>query len=280
VLKRLAIFGVLLIVLGSNGRADQVQTAKSSQQPAAPILRVTPQQTNAAHLQGKDQEDIRADVKIVNPPEKDFYDKAPVWINLALLILGAGGVVAAICTLRAINKQAEIAANSQRSWIIPKGASKPDLSGNWILSVSCEFDVFGLSPVRVFESKIRLHFVAAKPSDGFSQAIPDLPGIPVYGTPTTLDDSPEMGRIWAPGATIVVKPMLEHAIAEKDQLQSLRDGKNVLCLYGYIRYRDAFDKSKMRETHFCFTCGQMGPLDAKLEEHFVLGGPPAYNEID
>lgn len=94
----MAIFGMFLVVVCANCRADQVHNKKSNQKPAAPVSPVTLQHPNPAAPEAKDQQDIHADVKIVNPPQKDFYDKAPVWINLAL-------VVAAILTLLAIAKQ-------------------------------------------------------------------------------------------------------------------------------------------------------------------------------
>jgi hypothetical protein len=198
--------------------------------------------------------------------------------NIGLVVIGLGGIFAAICTLKAIEKQAEIAANSQRSWIVAKRVEKPDLSGTWILRVSCEFEVFGLSPVRVHESKFCFHFVAAKPHDLMEEAVPDLPDIPNYGEPTTLIDSPEMGVTWPPGSKILVKPTLDNSIAEEAQLRSLKAGESVLCLYGFIRYRDAFDKAKIRETRFCFTCGKQSVLNRKYSEEFVLGGPSSYNE--
>jgi hypothetical protein len=200
--------------------------------------------------------------------------------NIGLFAIGILGIISALLTIRAINKQAEIAANSQRSWIIPKGVDKPDLSGIWVLRASCQFEVFGLSPVRVFESSFSFRFVESKTSQQRFRAVANLPETPDYSSPATLEDSPEMGAIWPPGATFTVTPMLENTIAEKEQLQSLKDGKSVLCLYGYIRYRDAFDKSKMRETRFCFTCGKQNPFQAAMDEYFVLGGPPAYNETD
>lgn len=200
--------------------------------------------------------------------------------NIGLVVVGFLGIIAAICTLRAIEKQAEIASNSQRSWIIPKNVSKPDLSGAWIMKVSCEFEVYGSSPVRVHESKFIFDFIQATPLGQTGEVLPCLPEKPDYGEPDTLSDAPEMGRIWAPGSQIIVSPSVKGLIATKEQLRFLNEGKSVLCIYGFIRYRDAFDKSKTRNTRFCFICGKKGILDQRFEEHFILGGPPAYNDID
>jgi hypothetical protein len=93
-LKHLAIFWMFLIVLCADCGAHQVQAKDNRQKPAAPVLTVPQQQDNGAPLNGEKQKDIHADVKIVNPPQKDFYDKSPVWMNLALVIVALGtGVV-------------------------------------------------------------------------------------------------------------------------------------------------------------------------------------------
>jgi hypothetical protein len=86
----------LLIVLGSNCRANQIKPKESNQKPSAPISTVPAQQPDSEALNPKQQKDIHAYVKIINPPEKDFYDKAPVWINLSLVFvaLGTGMVIA------------------------------------------------------------------------------------------------------------------------------------------------------------------------------------------
>ena len=93
-LNRLAIFGVLLVVFCADGSAEQIQAKGNSQKPSAPIAAIPKQQDNGAALNGEKQDDIHADVKIVNPPQKDFYDKAPIWTNLVLVIVALGtGIV-------------------------------------------------------------------------------------------------------------------------------------------------------------------------------------------
>ena len=93
---------MLLVVFCACGRAEGVQNNDKqnshSQNPQTPAAH--------QHLTGQatppnDEQDIHADVKIVNPPKKDFYDKAPVWISVALL-------TAAFLTLLAIKRQADL----------------------------------------------------------------------------------------------------------------------------------------------------------------------------
>lgn len=101
-LKCLAVFGVLLVVLCPNCGAEQIQRKQGDEKPPAPVTAIPQQQRNTTDPQGgKSEEDIHADVKIVNPPQKDFYDKAPVWISIALF-------GAAFFTLLAIKRQANL----------------------------------------------------------------------------------------------------------------------------------------------------------------------------
>lgn len=93
-LKPLAILGMLLIVFCAYGYAGQIQDKNTDQKPAAPIAAIPKQQNNGAALNSEKQDDVHADVKIVNPPQKDFYDKAPIWTNLVLVIVALGtGIV-------------------------------------------------------------------------------------------------------------------------------------------------------------------------------------------
>ncbi len=103
-LKWLVIFGMLLIVFCAYGHANQIQAKKTDQKPSSPIATIPNQQDNGASLNGEKQNDIQADVKIVNPPQKDFYDKAPVWINIVLVVVALGtGIVISLQSLETRN---------------------------------------------------------------------------------------------------------------------------------------------------------------------------------
>jgi hypothetical protein len=184
----------------------------------------------------------------------------------------------ALRTLRAIEKQAEIATNSERSWVVERGVDKPDMSGVWILTASCHFEVIGKSPVRVSEAKFRFHLVNAKVETEKGSSEPDLPNIPDYGESKTIIDAPDMGSIRPPGEKFQVSPKFESTFIKPEDIEAIKAGDKFLCLYGFIRYRDAFTSSKMRETKFCYVHGRRNPLDSR-EDQFVVGGPPAYNEV-
>ena len=110
---------MFLIVFCTYGGADQVQAKKGHQQPAAPVAVVSQQQPDRPSPRSEDQKDIHAQVEIINPPQKDFYDKVLVWINALLVLVAAGtGIVIywqAVETRNAANgaKEAAVAALQQ-----------------------------------------------------------------------------------------------------------------------------------------------------------------------
>lgn len=130
-LKRLVMYGVLLGVLGSNGRADQIQAKSGDQKPPAPISVIPKQQHDSESLKPEDQKNVHADVKIVNPPQKDFYDKASVWISVVLVFitLGTGIVICwqAIETRRAAKAAIASVGAADRQYRLAEQTSKRQL---------------------------------------------------------------------------------------------------------------------------------------------------------
>jgi hypothetical protein len=47
-------------------------------------------------------------VKVLSLPEKDPYEKFAIWCTFGLVVVGAGGTIAAVASLRAIRKQADL----------------------------------------------------------------------------------------------------------------------------------------------------------------------------
>jgi len=214
---------------------------------------------------------------------RDIYDWLALGCNVSLAIIGIVGVTVAVVTLRKIERQTsatensvEIATNAQRGWLVEKGVDKPDLTGVWILAVICRFEVIGISPIKICESKFRFHLVNGRRNSSDTGSVPDLPEEPEYGSPETLVESPDMGSVMAPGATITVKPQFEETFLKPEDAASIENGEKFLCLYGFVKYRDSFASSKIRETRLCYVCGQRHPLDGRKGE-FVIGGPAAYN---
>ncbi len=138
--------------------------------------------------------------------------------------------------------------------------------------------MFGSSPVRVIEAKFRFHLVKSRKSSKGYDKEPDLPEIPDYGALDTLVSNPQMGMVHSPGDKFNVVPALDSLFFEPGDVEAIKAGDKFLCIYGFIRYRDAFSKSKMRETKFCYIHGVRNPT-SQDNRQFVIGGPPAYNDV-
>jgi hypothetical protein len=114
-LKCLAILGMALVILCADSRANKVEARNDHQQPTQPTPAIPAQQQNPTAQYREQPKDVHAEVKIVNPPEKDFYDKAPVWINLALGIVGCIGIMIGVATLRTVKRQVDTYVGKERA---------------------------------------------------------------------------------------------------------------------------------------------------------------------
>jgi hypothetical protein len=199
-------------------------------------------------------------------------------LTLATLVIAITGLIQAL----AAKESADIAMNSQRSWIVETGVEGPEMTHDWVKQIACHFKVIGNSPAIVVESAFRFHLVngrKTKKNSNFFEA--DLPPVPDYGKDIcTIENMPEMGKVRAPGDTFTVSPMLEGMFLEPDDVKAINQWQKFACAYGYIKYRDAFSRSKIRETKFCYVYNVwQNPLGtANNSPHFVIGGPPGYNE--
>jgi uncharacterized membrane protein YciS (DUF1049 family) len=106
-LRRLAIlvFALSIFVMGGRAEAYKAQQRTKIYQAAAGSLATVPQQPYGPTLQSEEKNHVDADIRVISSPAKDRYDKAAFWISLALAVVGAAGVVAAICTLLFIKAQ-------------------------------------------------------------------------------------------------------------------------------------------------------------------------------
>lgn len=262
-LIRWAIFGMLLVILCANGRAEDIHDKDNHQQPSAPVTAIPQQQDNGASFHGEQpKQDIHADVKIVNPPEKDFYDKASVWISLALVVvaLGTGCVigwqswetrkaargaqVAADAAL--LNAQAFI--NAERPWILVKAEmAKRWEAGTWYQVVAVNK---GRTPAEVISHAENCIVIGI---------VDSLPNIAEYGK-TEPYPSPQ---IIVPGESVVIGEITEYSLVGKNvaDITRFRNMETEGYVYGSIIYRDLLgrpDAAKLYETRWCFsvhTCG-------------------------
>jgi len=136
-LKVLALFALFLLVFGvqTHTQPKEAQQTSKSDNPSAPIAPLMPvaiQQKDGSGLKTEHQEDVDAEVRIISTPAKDRWDKASVLVNVALGLIGLGGIAVALVTLRKVERQtkaAELAAvatqrtvqamiDSERPWIV------------------------------------------------------------------------------------------------------------------------------------------------------------------
>lgn len=150
-LKYLAVFALLLYVflVQAHAQTNNAQQASKSQQPAPKTAPVVIQNSNSPSLQYPHQENVPKDVRVVSAPAKDRYDKAAVIANLALVLVGIGGIVVAVCTMQKIERQTKAAQDSillqetaYEQWIDLvnwKSSIKPDYLDGWPrLNISVE----------------------------------------------------------------------------------------------------------------------------------------------
>jgi hypothetical protein len=210
--------------------------------------------------------------------QKPDYTLWALIVNGVLTLITFAIAIAGIVQALAAKEGADIATNAQRSWIVERGVDDADLTEVWIPRITCHFKVFGNSPVRVVGAKFRFHLVKSRQKPETSLKEADLPRAPNYGDIDTLISNPQMGRVYAPGDEFSVVPMLDGLFFESGDLKAIESGEKFLCIYGFMSYRDAFSKSKTRETRFCYIHGERNSL-SRDERQFIVGGPPAYNEV-
>jgi hypothetical protein len=198
---------------------------------------------------------------------------------LGITIVGVAGAWFGIVVL---GYQTNIAMNAQRSWIVEKGVNAPEMTYDphgWTKEIPCHFEVIGHSPVKVLAAQFKFRLVPSRPKDGVTE--PDLPESPDYGEPFTISNIPQMAAIIPPGDKFTVSPHLEGLFIEQADDEAIKTGTKFPCVYGFIRYRDAFSKSKIRETRFCYVYGLKRNLvgEAVQPNQFLVGGPAAYNDV-
>ncbi|HEY5330804.1 MAG TPA: hypothetical protein VIJ79_13025 [Acidobacteriaceae bacterium] len=106
-LKILLVFALALpyFPVQAHSQTKNAQQASKGDKPALPVTPVIPQNSPSPNVQNEHQEQVQADVRVVEAPDKDGYDKASVWINLALALIGVCGICAAFITLRKLERQ-------------------------------------------------------------------------------------------------------------------------------------------------------------------------------
>jgi hypothetical protein len=255
--------------------------------------------------------DVRADVS------KDWMDKIN-WVFSGTLVLIAGfGVWYARKTLReiqatgvqtdkmighagtqaaALSVQANALLMGQRGWMLVEEVTPPrDIlripeygSREYMMPLTFvfRFRVSGQTPCRLLNGRVRFHAVNSK--SGVRPAEPDFDEEPNYtsnaiGTAIARPaEIPDSGTVLAPNNGFQLIAYFDDGMMNEATVESIQRHEKLLCAYGFVDYRDAFDRPHI--TRFCYIYRFIGPRFRTITEdnvdmsRFVLGGPDAYNQ--
>jgi hypothetical protein len=272
-LKKLAIVAVTLFVLsvqtGTQTHKAQETAKHASPSPATPAI--VPQQGASRSVQGKENNEVSTEVRVVSTPEKDFYDKAPVWINLILALIGVLGIGAALKTLcklerqtTATERQVQASHDGLRAWLgIEAGENKP------------------ISETFTFKEYLQTAARAPQPPR-FTWKIKNSGQTPAFitkvGFETVYQDTMMLYTLPIPK----MHERFDFIGTGKERENALRIDsfmyRQVITKAKYwriifkIEYRDVFDQGRVHETvasfHYYVPAGEGDPIDAGFyQEH-------------
>jgi len=268
---KLVLLTLLLVQISpalANGNKQKQPTNNKQESPTlAPTKSVFIFNDQSASDKQKDSASNQAKQ---TPHEPPWWDTT--WATWALVVVGLGGTVAALWTLRLVRRQAndtktaaeaallnaQALINSERAWIFCQ----------WKRFGTMEFALsiknFGRTPACIIDVVQKEEFVDLLPlADSHT-----LPQVPDYGPETRLSvirvlppnevwSSPE----WHTSSSFLPEQMLEE----------IRTSRKRHFIYGVVRYRDLLQSSEIHETRFCYFYSP--PID-----EFILGGPSDYTK--
>ncbi len=265
-LKIFAIFGLLLLAV------QKPHPAHSSGQQSRPvsqsevIQQKTPPPESELTKENKDNEDRFAYYRSHKVEYVKFAFLPGNLSNWVLALLGIIGAVVAIVTVSAVRKQGGHIVTSERAWMVAEielDGIPPEVDGatgiRWT-GYSINFVNKGKTPAYLIETGHAAKVLSYKDSlpekhlPFEEKAISKWKG---KGLPLQPNDHEHRGfqGTWA-----------------QDPVKIGR-GADVLWVYGYIKYRDAFGVS--RETWFCRRYVQ--EIEKYQKSGFIAGGPAGYN---
>ncbi len=242
-LKKLAIFVLMLFVLTVQAypKTDKAQNASKHAAPSLPVAPVTPQKDDSQNLQPKADTHINADVRVISSPAKDRYDKAAFWINVVLAVIGICGIVAAVLTIRKLERQTKATEDSAKAALLNAQAlitsERP-----WLLisiesyGVSLE-DETPLSPVYIVKARNQGRTPAELIEGHCSCKLQSAYGF------TPSDDM--FDPFYAPnenltvaGAEFLIRKFVPDAIVSEKDMEGMEP--KMLYVYGKLLYWDTF----------------------------------------
>jgi hypothetical protein len=203
-----------------------------------------------------------------------------------LVAVGFLQAVILLLSIMAIYGQIKTAKNSERAWVLVGTTGSPERwyapdDPSYAPGMVFQFKVYGRTPAVLVKADFKLDSVPVRP--GTKPPEPDLPSIPKYSESRNLE-IPEGGRVLSPGETFQVRLSLSPPTLTEEQWVKLRDGNTIMCAYGFIEYRDVFERKK--EIRVCYLYefrwgGVIKTPDGTVlnPPGFRIGGPRAYNKV-
>ncbi len=283
-LKTLAILtlSLSLIPFQAHAQTGEGEQRKNGEKPAAPVTPLSVQQKNSPSPQPVTDNHVPADVRIVQGPSKDSYDKAVVWINGLLALIGIGGIGIGIGTLiflrsqvtemrrqaTLLQQQTEAAARNTQAFI---NKERPRLFLSTVtISEDFQFEVFttnrGQSPALV-----TYKFVGCELLKPDTESLRSIPHYTEWGEPAAdyvADDwvlPKARTRVGGYDASWVYASGNEYLQSE------VMEGKLVLWYFGILIYQDTVSADE-HTVRFCYRCHPSERGNHWLTED----GPPAY----
>ena len=269
--KLLAIFGLLMVVLVGaqkplpvNGHQQQEHSethTNSTSPPAPPVCTSDVCKENAENAE-------RYAYYKAHP--KEYLKAAIAPANLANWILAALGVIGgllALSTLRTFKRQTEHIVTSERAWMVAEPCDPdipPEIEGMTTgirhVRFSVRFKNMGKTPAFLLEIRYSGNVLPSK--EQLPAVHPEYEEREIFkweggGLPLLPQDNIHKNHVntWAKEPVLITR------------------GFDVLWVYGYIKYGDAFGEN--RETWFCYRWVE--EIEGWQKSGFIKGGPESYN---
>ena len=284
-LKRLAVLVALIFVVHSfcpepnvaanpkaGPRDQRTQNADSSPTPTSSAVRESGSENGPTSIYNVPQKQ-----------DKDVWDKFSVLGNISIAVVGVGGILVGIFTLRRLKEQNRIAAlsakaasentqfliDSKRAWLdVTMGDVKfsdlfVDTSALTIFIMRPTITNYGKTVTRIKSMYLRKHICESDSR---------LPQEPVYESPETVYFVGELLMVPASKKT----PL--YVSTSSIEFQKIKNSGESLYLYGYVRYEILGEPGTTeRETRFCFIYHIPGGFSGDPEGFHMPTGLPQYN---
>ncbi len=192
--------------------------------------------------------------------------------NWILATLGVIGGILALFTLRTFRRQTDHIVTSERAWMVASMKIGPEnpliFHGTATVPVKaeCILKNKGNTPAFIIETGIAIHVI------GKDDLLPDSP--PPY--------DPKYVAKWD-GRGIPISPKMSFLRLVFKDVQdpiNILNGSAVLCVYGYVKYRDVFRPKQLfrrniHETRYCFRYIP-GQPQFGMSAQFLIEGDSAY----